>query len=29
MTLETRDPEHRDEAVRDLRAKGFDVQPVE
>ena len=29
MTLETRDPEHRDEAVRDLRAKGFDVQTVE
>jgi threonine dehydratase len=29
MTLETRDPEHRDEAVRALQAKGFDVQPVE
>ena len=29
MTLETRDPEHRDEAVRALREKGFDVHPVE
>jgi threonine dehydratase len=29
LTLETRDPEHRDETVRALRQAGFDVQPVE
>ena len=29
MTLETRDQEHRDDAVRSLREAGFDVQPVE
>jgi threonine dehydratase len=29
MTLETRDQEHRDEAVRALRDAGFDVQAVE
>jgi threonine dehydratase len=29
LTLETRDQQHRDEAVRALRDAGFDVQPVE
>jgi threonine dehydratase len=29
LTLETRDPEHRDEAVQSLQQAGFDVQPVE
>jgi len=29
LTLETRDPEHRDDAVRSLRAAGYDVQELE
>ena len=29
LTLETRDLQHRDEAVRALRETGFDVHPVE
>jgi threonine dehydratase len=29
LTLETRDPAHREEAVQSLRVAGFDVQPVE
>lgn len=29
LTVETRDQDHRDEAVRALRAAGFEVQPVE